>query len=124
MYIFIIKDNQIYARTEGDGAAADYSLMTVDTVPEYPNDGEIYDLALVNGEVVWQLVPHLPSLQDQIDEIREELDQQKYAWKAGEAVVVGDRRYYNGNWYTCLQSHTTQADWTPDVVPALWEAEA
>ena len=124
MYIFIIKDNQIYARTEGDGAAEDYSLMTTDTVPEYPNDGEVYDLALVNGEVVWQLVPHLPSLQDQIDEIREELDQQKYAWKAGEAVVVGDRRYYNGNWYTCRQSHTTQADWTPDVVPALWEAEA
>lgn len=123
MYILIIKDNQIYARTEGDGAAEDYSLMTVDAVPEYPNDGEIYDLALVNGEVVWQLVPSLPSLQDQIDEIREELDQQKYAWKAGETVAVGDRRYYNGAWYTCLQSHTTQADWTPDVVPALWREE-
>ena len=124
MYIFIIKDNQIYARTEGDGVAADYSLMTADTVPEYPSDGEVYDLALVNGEVVWQPVPHLPSLQDQINEIREELDQQKYAWKAGEAVVVGDRRYFSGTWYTCRQAHTTQADWTPDIVPALWEADA
>lgn len=123
MYIFIIKDNQIYARTEGDGTSEDYSLMTVDSVPNYPTDGEIYDLALVNGEVVWQLVPHLPSLQDQINDIREELDQQKYAWKVGEAVVVGDRRYYNNIWYICLQAHTTQADWTPNIVPALWQEE-
>lgn len=39
---------------------------------------------------------------------------------AGEAVEVGDRRSYDGVVYVVLQAHTTQADWTPPAVPALW----
>ena len=42
------------------------------------------------------------------------------AWVAGEAVAVGDKRYYKGVWYECLQAHTTQSDWTPDTAIALW----
>lgn len=44
------------------------------------------------------------------------------AWVAGEAVEVDDRRYYepDGRLYKCRQAHTTQADWTPDVTPAMW----
>ena len=42
-------------------------------------------------------------------------------WKVGEAVKAGDRRLYNDLLYKCRQAHTTQADWTPDVTPALWE---
>lgn len=43
-------------------------------------------------------------------------------WRAGEAVEVDDRRYYepDGKLYKCRQAHTTQADWTPDKTPALW----
>ena len=43
-------------------------------------------------------------------------------WKSGEAVEVDDRRYYepDGRLYKCRQAHTTQADWTPDVTPAMW----
>ena len=43
-------------------------------------------------------------------------------WAAGEQVAVGDRRYYapTGRLYKAIQSHTTQADWTPDITPALW----
>ena len=41
-------------------------------------------------------------------------------WKPGEAVNVGDRRYYAPRLYKVIQAHTTQADWTPDVTPALW----
>lgn len=41
-------------------------------------------------------------------------------WKPGEAVSVGDRRYYAPKLYKVVQAHTTQADWTPDVTPALW----
>lgn len=41
-------------------------------------------------------------------------------WKPGEAVNVGDRRYYAPRLYKAVQAHTTQADWTPDVTPALW----
>lgn len=41
-------------------------------------------------------------------------------WTVGEAVGVGDRRYYATRLYKVVQAHTTQADWTPDVTPALW----
>lgn len=41
-------------------------------------------------------------------------------WKPGEAVNVGDRRYYATRLYKVVQAHTTQADWTPEITPALW----
>lgn len=33
---------------------------------------------------------------------------------------AGDRVQYNGLLYKCLQSHTAQADWTPDKAVSLW----
>jgi len=33
---------------------------------------------------------------------------------------VGALVTYDGEGYTCRQAHTSQPDWTPDVVPALW----
>jgi hypothetical protein len=41
-------------------------------------------------------------------------------WKIGEAVEIGTLRQYDGDLYKCVQAHITQADWTPDIVPALW----
>lgn len=41
-------------------------------------------------------------------------------WADGIAVAKDGRYQYNGKLYKCVQAHTTQADWTPDVTPALW----
>ena len=43
-------------------------------------------------------------------------------WVVGEQVETGDRRYYDPTQrlYKCRQAHTTQADWTPDLTPAMW----
>jgi hypothetical protein len=41
-------------------------------------------------------------------------------WIANEPVMVGMVRTYNGRQYKCLQAHTTQTDWMPPAVPALW----
>ena len=41
-------------------------------------------------------------------------------WKEGMAVAKDARYQYNGKLYRVVQAHTTQADWTPDVTPALW----
>ena len=46
------------------------------------------------------------------------------AWAAGVAYKVGDVVTYNGQSYKCLQAHTSQPDWTPPVVPALWQLQA
>ena len=45
-------------------------------------------------------------------------------WAVGQEVSPGDRRYYapTGKLYKVRegQGHVTQADWTPDLTPALW----
>ena len=41
-------------------------------------------------------------------------------WTGGIAVAKDSRYQYNGKLYKCVQAHTTQADWTPNVTPALW----
>lgn len=41
-------------------------------------------------------------------------------WSSGRSYAVGDRVQYDGLLYKCVQAHTSQADWTPDVTPALW----
>ncbi len=43
------------------------------------------------------------------------------SWVVGHAYKVGDRVSYGGHNYQCLQAHTSQADWTPPAVPALWQ---
>jgi predicted chitinase len=41
-------------------------------------------------------------------------------WAVGVAYAVNDTVTYNGSTYRCIQAHTSQADWTPSAVPALW----
>lgn len=41
-------------------------------------------------------------------------------WKSNTAYNVGDRIRYNDTLYKCVQAHTSQDDWTPDKVPALF----
>lgn len=44
-------------------------------------------------------------------------------WRGGVAYVVGDRRSRNGEIvYKCLQNHTSQDIYPPEIVPALWVA--
>lgn len=43
-------------------------------------------------------------------------------WEVGIVVNVDERYYYEptDKLYKCIQAHTTQSDWTPDVTPAMW----
>jgi hypothetical protein len=41
-------------------------------------------------------------------------------WLPDTVYLVNDRRRYLEQLYKCVQAHTSQADWTPDVTPALW----
>ena len=43
-------------------------------------------------------------------------------WKTATAYAVNDRIQYGVKLYKCVQAHTSQDDWTPDVTPALWTA--
>ncbi len=41
-------------------------------------------------------------------------------WEVGIECIKGIRYRYNDSLYRCEQTHTTQADRTPDIVPALF----
>lgn len=41
-------------------------------------------------------------------------------WVADKAYAVGDRVRHNDILYKCVQVHTSQPNWDPDVTPALW----
>ncbi|MFC5817271.1 carbohydrate-binding protein [Nonomuraea harbinensis] len=43
------------------------------------------------------------------------------AWTAWTPYTAGTRVTHNGVDYECLQSHTSQPGWEPNVVPALWK---
>lgn len=38
----------------------------------------------------------------------------------GVTYAMGERRQHDGALYKCLQSHTSQPDWTPTAAPSLW----
>ena len=42
------------------------------------------------------------------------------AWAIGVAYSVGERVQYDGKLYKVVQAHTSQVDWTPPTVPALF----
>ena len=41
-------------------------------------------------------------------------------WATDTSYTADERVSYADKLYRCVQSHTSQADWTPDVTPALW----
>lgn len=41
-------------------------------------------------------------------------------WESGIEVTSGERYQFRNKLYKCVQSHTTQEQWTPDITPALW----
>lgn len=41
-------------------------------------------------------------------------------WAADTAYTMGVRVRYDGKLYRCEQSHTSQAHYTPDMIPAIW----
>ena len=38
----------------------------------------------------------------------------------GYSYFAGEKVSYNDKYYRCIQSHTSQADWTPDTAVSLW----
>lgn len=41
-------------------------------------------------------------------------------WESGVEYTTRKKVQYKGKLYRCLQAHTSQSDWTPDVAASLW----
>jgi len=44
-------------------------------------------------------------------------------WETGTAYAVDDLAFHQGRVWKCIQAHTSQADWQPVDVPALWTGQ-
>jgi hypothetical protein len=44
-------------------------------------------------------------------------------WRIGIDVIMGGLYRFNNDLYEVVQSHTTQADWTPDITTSLWKSK-
>ena len=136
MELIITKNNHIYARATDENMLPDdiYELKTVETLPDYPIEkagkGKYWELDYVDNALTWVLKDRPLTTEERMAQLESDMETIKYEWRAGE-VVVGinndgvprSRRFFNGVWYLCIQSHTTQADWTPDTATSLWERE-
>lgn len=85
------------------------SFITVSAEEALPNAlGLLLRLAIADGRLTdTGLLSIQPALEGRV-------------WKPGLAVQVGDVYTYGAFLWRCLQAHTAQGDWPPDVVPALW----
>ena len=41
-------------------------------------------------------------------------------WKTATAYAMHARVDYGDKLYKCVQAHTSQSDWTPDITPNMW----
>lgn len=41
-------------------------------------------------------------------------------WSSSIDYVAGDRVYYDGTLYKCVQNHTSRSDWIPETAVSLW----
>lgn len=73
-----------------------------------------YNNAVIKANLIQTAINYLP------DEEAETVTALFPQWEEDKAYAVADRVKYNELLYRCVQAHTSQADWTPDAVPALW----
>jgi len=99
-------------------------LINVDLISDAIDGGWLSAIKDILETLTWQYVNPWEWPQTDEDgnpvEPTPEPQEPETPWVAGESVAMGDRRSYGDHNWMCIQNHTTQADWTPDTVPALW----
>ena len=82
----------------------------VNSLVEMINNRQFYTDADING--VRQNISEVDKKVSEV--VMPEWDANGYSYFTGERVT------YDGKYYRCIQSHTSQADWTPDRSVSLW----
>ncbi|MCA1799841.1 MAG: hypothetical protein LC650_00920 [Actinobacteria bacterium] len=78
---------------------------------------------LVDGEsrYSWQKGGEVQMVEDLEDDVLQIVSRLFSPWEPGILVYPGELYQWNGGVVEVIQEHTTQADWTPDKVPALFK---
>ena len=126
-----------------EAATEEEAKASADTVPEWRDPGTDHALMYHYGDVVrhdgklarsthkglnswepgtlsfdgriWEDITPTETVED--PETGETITQ----WAPGIAATVGMKLAYDGATYEVIKEHTTQADWLPDALPALYK---
>jgi hypothetical protein len=87
----------------------------VGTLVTYSPNGRVYQcLQAHTSQVGWE-PPSVPALWQSPTPCG------VLPWATQTIYVVGSLVTFGGKTYRCIQAHTSQSDWTPPLVPNLWE---
>ena len=131
MRAYIDSENKLHVENDGTMTPVDIDLdgqckRVIEAYKYYPDKGlmilwansdSTFGAQALYSEMYESIAKAVETLDD---EASEEVTDLFPFWSTDTAYAVGDKRKYNGLLYRCVQAHTSQADWTPDVVPALW----
>jgi hypothetical protein len=141
MYYKMIGDRQVFSTCKTIHLENDYPELELHAGQYVSNPSA--ELIAAEGwlEYVPPVVPPTPKTEPNYDELivavkkmlstqAEELSDEDaldvaalfptWTSKLGQQVNIGERLWYNEKLYKVIQQHTTQEDWTPDVVPGLY----
>jgi hypothetical protein len=141
MYYKMIGDRQVFSTCKTIHLENDYPELELHAGQYVSNPSA--ELIAAEGwlEYVPPVIPPTPKTEPDYDELigavkkmlstqAEELSDKDaldvaalfptWASKLGMQVNVGERLWYDEKLYKVIQAHTTQEDWTPDVVPGLY----
>ena len=101
----------------------------IEVIEEYTPEPTPLDIAKAKGEqrrallkagqiATRDLIKSDSLTEDEIKEIKSIYP----LWKPDIDVAAGELYLHNDSLHEVIQSHKTQADWTPDVVPALFKS--
>ena len=64
----------------------------------------------------------ISGVRQNVNEVEQTMNEAIYpAWDGnGYSYFAGEKVSYEDKYYRCIQSHTSQADWTPDTAVSLW----
>lgn len=79
------------------------------------------DTAIKNGEILMETLKEEYVLNVASDDEAYVMRYMYDPWRKDTKYKIGDRRLYKDNLYKCKQDHTSQEQYTPDLVPALWD---
>lgn len=73
------------------------------------------------SEVLTAIFASQPEVLDALpDSALEHMASYMQEWQSGTVYSVGEKRSYGDRPYRCLQPHTSQQEWKPDISPSLW----
>ena len=131
MRAYIDSENRLHVENDGTMQPVDIDLAgqckrVIEAYKYYPETGTLIlwdnaDSTFGAQALYFEMSENLQKAAAYLDDEQAESVSSLYPfWSTDIGYSVGDRVQYDGLLYRCVQAHTSQSDWIPPSVPALW----